>query len=42
MEAVVNSQIGIAGLAGPILVLLVAAAIVLYHWRRDGSLWTSE
>jgi hypothetical protein len=36
MEAMVYSQLGVAGLAGPILILLVAAAIVVYHWRRDG------
>ncbi len=36
MEAMIYSQLGIAGVAAPILVLLVATAIVLYHWRRDG------
>jgi hypothetical protein len=35
MEAMVYSQLGIGGVAGPILVLLVAAAIIVYHWRRE-------
>jgi len=42
MEAMVYSQLGIGGVAGPILVLLVAAAIIVYHWRRDGPPGTSE
>jgi hypothetical protein len=42
MEAMVYSQLGIAGLAEPILILLVAAAIIRYHWRRDGPAWTTE
>jgi hypothetical protein len=36
MEAMIYSQLGIGGLAAPILVLAVAAAIIVHHWRRDG------
>ncbi len=36
MEAMVYSQLGIAGLAAPILVLAVAATIIVRHWCRDG------
>lgn len=42
MEAMVYSQLGIAGLAAPILVLVVAAAIIVFHWRRDEPPWTMD